>query len=147
MKKFILIAVVAVFFNKAYSQADSASSHARQLLEVTGSGKLGMQVMSSMIASFKQNIPGVGDDFWDEFMKEVDTKELVELIVPIYVKYYTDEEMVQLIAFYKSPLGQKVVEKLPVIMQESFNTGQEWGKKIGEKAVEKLQAKGYLKKG
>jgi hypothetical protein len=84
-------------------------------------------------------------DFWDEFNKEVNAATLIDLVLPIYDKYFTDDDIVQLIAFYQSPVGKKVVEKLPVIMQESMQVGSEWGKQLSEKILERLKQKGYLK--
>jgi uncharacterized protein len=36
-----------------------------------------------------------------------------------------------------------MVEKLPLISQESFSIGEAWGKALGEKVVNKLKAAGY----
>jgi hypothetical protein len=37
------------------------------------------------------------------------------------------------------------VEKMPIIMQESMQVGAEWGKQMGEKVLENLKQKGYIK--
>jgi uncharacterized protein len=145
MKKLFLISSLFFLTVNGYSQKDSINSHARQLLYLTGSGKLGVQVMNNMMASFKKNVPSVPNEFWDDFSKEFTPDELIELLVPIYSKYYSDEEIVALIKFYQTPLGQKVIEKMPLISQDSFYAGQEWGKQIGEKAAAKLIEKGYIK--
>jgi uncharacterized protein len=58
----------------------------------------------------------------------VSASELVDLLVPFYKKHYTEEELKQMIEFYKSPLGQKIVEKLALISQDSYIIGVEWGK-------------------
>jgi uncharacterized protein len=146
MKKFALLASLFFLLNTAHAQKDSSGIHARQLLELTGSGKGGIQMMNNMIASFKTTFTEVPVEFWDEFMKEANPTEMVDLLVPIYTKYYTDAELMQLLAFYKSPIGQKVIEKLPLISQDSYKVGEEWGRKIGEKVAERLKDKGYLKK-
>ena len=84
-------------------------------------------------------------DFWDETIKEINVIDLADIVAPIYSKYYTDEELTKLIEFYKSPLGRKVVEKLPMITQDSYAAGEEWGKKISERVVARLKEKGYTK--
>ena len=144
MKKLILVLLVFAITGSAFSQADSTKHHARELLEVTGSGNLGLQMMQNIFSSFKNQFPRVPVEFWDELSKEITGKELIELVIPIYSKYYTDEELVHLIAFYKSPLGQKVVQKLPLISQDSYFVGQEWGKKVGEKVITRLKEKGFF---
>jgi len=145
MKKLILFLFVLAITGSAFSQVDSTKHHARELLEVTGSGNLGLQLMQNIFSSFKNQFPQVPGEFWEEMSKEVTGKELIELVIPIYSKYYTDEELVNLIAFYKSPLGQKVIQKLPLISQDSYYVGQDWGKKVGEKVITRLKEKGFFK--
>ena len=60
---------------------------ARELLEITGTSKLAMQVMQQMLTPLKQAIPDVPDDFWTGFMAEVNPDELVEKVVPIYCQH------------------------------------------------------------
>jgi hypothetical protein len=103
-----------------------------------------MQVMENMLNTFKKSIPDVPNDVWDEFMKDVKPETLIELIIPIYAKHFTDEDVIQLTDFYRTPLGKKVIEKMPLISQESYLAGSEWGKKLGEQAVRKLKEKGYI---
>ena len=145
MKKLILFLFVVAITGSAYSQVDSTTHHARELLEVTGSGNLGLKMMQNIFNSFKNQFPRVPGEFWDELSKEITGKELIEQVIPIYSKYYTDEELVKLIEFYKSPLGQKVVQKLPLISQDSYYVGQEWGKRVGEKVIARLQERGFFK--
>ena len=101
--------------------------------------------MQNMIVSFKKSFPEAPSDFWDNFVKEVNVEELTSLIIPIYDKNYSDEDINQLIQFYQSPLGKKVISSMPQIMQESMQAGQVWGEKIGTKVVENLKDKGYYK--
>lgn len=115
----------------------------RELLELTGSAHLGIQVMNQMLVSFKQAMPNVPEKFWNDLMKEVKTDDLIELIVPIYEKYFTKDDIKELIKFYKTPVGKKTIKLLPKITQESMVAGQEWGKKISEKVVKRLSEEGY----
>jgi len=115
----------------------------KQLMEITGVGKLAIQAMNQMITVFKQSDMRIPDKFWDDFISEADPNELVEMCIPIYEKHFTHDEIKQLLKFYKTPIGKKVIETQPVIMQECMIAGQEWGKKISEKIVKKLQEEGY----
>ena len=112
----------------------------RKLLDLTGSGKLGVQVMEGMIANFKQANPNVPEAFWSDFMKEVSPNGLVDLIVPIYDKHFTHDDIKGLIQFYEGPLGKKVTSSMPQITQESMAVGQKWGMDLGMKIQTKLQA-------
>lgn len=145
MKKLLLLLFICSVTITATAQSDSSTRHARQLLVLMGSGKLALQVMNNMIATYKYTRPEIPTTFWDDFMKEVNADELIDLVVPVYVKYYTDEELLQLITFYNSPLGKKVISTLPLISQESYQIGTEWGRRIGEKMANRLKEKGYIK--
>lgn len=144
MKKVILILCLVSFAFNFKAQTAATKEHVKTLLELTGSGKLGMQVMNNMMGTLKKSMPDVPTKFWDEFMKGVNPETLVELVIPIYQKHYSDEEILQLMDFYKTPLGKKVLEKTPLISQESYAVGSEWGKTLGEQVVKKLKAEGYM---
>ena len=112
----------------------------RKLLKITGSGELGTQVMGQMIGSMKKTMPQVPETFWSDFMKEVHTDELVDLIVPVYDRNLTHDDVKELIRFYESPTGKKFVSVLPKITQESMVVGEKWGRELAMKVMVKLQS-------
>lgn len=114
-----------------------------KLMDVTGSGQIGVQVLNQVIAQFKSLTPNVPQKFWDEITKETSPDELVNLIVPIYDKYLTDAEIRGLIQFYQSPLGTKLINVMPQITRDSMAAGRQWGMQIVEKVESKLQSEGY----
>lgn len=108
----------------------------RKLLSITNSDKLGVQIMD---ATIEQLGPlGVPADFWDEFKKEADPQGLIDLIVTIYDKHLSHEDIKGLIAFYEGPLGQKFTKIMPQIADESMSVGQKWGMELGMKIMAKL---------
>ncbi|MFP5261621.1 MAG: DUF2059 domain-containing protein [Blastocatellia bacterium] len=48
-----------------------------------------------------------------------------QLFYPIYDKFYTEEDLRALTAFYKSPVGQKSLEIMPQLMAESMKKSSE----------------------
>jgi N-glycosylase/DNA lyase len=145
MKKLTIAIILNGIALLGFSQDSAKIASIKELLEVTGSGKLGVQAVQNMIASYRQNLPSVPEEFWNEFMKEVNTEVLTTMVIPIYDKYYSLEELNAIIAFYKTPIGKKVIATLPQIMQESMQAGQSWGKEVGEKAFNKLKEQGFIK--
>lgn len=43
-----------------------------------------------------------------------------QIFYPIYDKFFTDEELKDLVAFYKSPTGQKAIGVMPQLMQDAM---------------------------
>jgi hypothetical protein len=111
-----------------------------KLLRLTGMEKLMDQMKGQMIGSLKSSITGAPAGFWEKFSTKMDTRELIEKIVPIYDKYYTIDDLKAVNEFYSSPAGQKILGTLPQVMQESMKVGQAWGQKISQQASEEAAA-------
>lgn len=142
MKK-ILLAILLATSVFSFSQTDKVEKDIRELLVLTGSAKLGKQVANQMFDSFEKMYPQVPTEFWDEFKKEMKTDDLINLMVPIYKKYYTDKDIKSLIKFYKTPIGQKTISVMPSVTQDAMVAGQTWGQEIAMKVLEKMKEKGY----
>ncbi len=115
----------------------------RRLLAITGSAKLSEQMMRQMVDAMKPAMPGVPDSFWDKFLKEAKSEELVELMIPVYDKKFSREEIRKITEFYETPAGKKFVEKTPEIVAESMKIGQEWGRQLAQEIVEQAKKEGY----
>ncbi len=146
MKKSSMVLFLAVLSICSYAQTATKTENIRKVLELTGSGKIGVQVAQNMIVSFKKVYPSVPDEFWEGFKRELNSEVLVEMVIPIYDKYYTETEIKALTDFYATPIGRKVITVTPLISQESMQAGQKWGKELGEKLYKDLNDKGLIKK-
>lgn len=73
--------------------------------------------------------------------------EMLDKIASVYARNFTAEELREVIAFYRGPTGQKFVQKLPAIMQESMTIGQQLGQQLGaelqQRMIEELRKKGH----
>jgi hypothetical protein len=73
--------------------------------------------------------------------------EFVDQMAAVYGRNFTADEMRQMTAFYRSLVGQKVLDKMPAVMQESMSLGQALGKTIGgemqNRIIEELRKKGH----
>lgn len=65
-------------------------------------------------------------------------------MIAIYSKHYTNEDIKGMIAFYQTPLGKKLISILPKITQESIEVSQQYGIKAARRAIQKLEAEGYI---
>ena len=64
-------------------QAQTKKEKVEQLLELTGSKRTMTQVAGTMLNSFKKVYSQVDESVWDKFLKEMNTDELIGMIVPI----------------------------------------------------------------
>jgi len=149
MKISILTLLLTFVTTFSFSQENNSyKSSLTKLIQVSGSEAAYKGVLNQMVSMFKQQQSNVPKEFWDEFTIEVNKNaidQLVNLVLPIYQKHLTEADLLGVIAFYETPTGKKFAEKTPLITQESMLAGQEWGKQIGQKVVDRLKEKGYLK--
>jgi hypothetical protein len=122
----------------------------RQLLDVLRAADL-------MVGAMEANVPaqraasaatGIPPVFWDRLMTAVRAQkgELLDSLVPIYARAYDLSELDALLAFYKSPLGRRVIELQPMLLKESTQAGQLWGERIGASVGEQLASEGIALK-
>jgi hypothetical protein len=73
--------------------------------------------------------------------------ELIDQIAGIYGRNFTAGELRQATAFYRSPVGQKFLDRQPAMMQETMTTGQNFGRTVAtdlqERLIEELRKRGY----
>ena len=115
--------------------AVSKRADIKRLMEITDVRNLGIQIMNRIVHTMQK---GRSEAPWDEFRAEFDINEFIEMAIPIYEKYLTHGEIKQLIAFYESPIGKKLIKVQPQMMMESMAVGEEWGKKLVMKIKKKL---------
>jgi hypothetical protein len=88
-------------------------------------------------------MPAVPARFWTDFAAEIDANEVIELNVAPYVQRFSRDELLAMIAFYQTPVGQKLGRLLPEITTDVMSAGTEWGRAIGERVVRRLIESGY----
>jgi hypothetical protein len=112
----------------------------RKLLEVTGSAALAQQAMDQMMVHLKTLVPNAPEEFWTEFRASANPSELVDMMVPIYAKYFTHEDILALLAFYDTPAGKKLIASQPAILHESMAAGAAWGQRVASDVMMRLEA-------
>lgn len=116
---------------------------ALKVMEVTGATAQGEQVARSLLSPLRPYFPTVPEETWDELRLAFDVDQIVELSIPIYTRNFDEQELKDLVEFYQSPLGRKVIERMPLVMQESMMAFNNWNQQKLREVVEKLQSMGY----
>jgi len=118
----------------------------RQLLDVSRAGQQILLGMETTLEAQKTASPQVPEIFWDTFMAraKANVPNLIELLVPIYHRAFSADEIRQLIAFYQSPIGQALLSAQPTVTREAMLAGQQWGAQIGTDVANELKEKGLL---
>jgi len=78
----------------------------------------------------------------DNLIKQYSARsgELMTDAARIYASHFTEAELKQLLAFYQSPLGQKVITEEPKSADESMAMAGSWADKLSEEVIVKMRA-------
>jgi hypothetical protein len=118
---------------------DSHTREVRKLMEQLGVMKMAVtQGELALKAQMQDNNPFL-QEFFARFSSELHSgriyKMMENLITGIYRKNFTLEEVLQLEAFYATPLGKKTISILPEITQEGAREGEKIGRYMGKVLV------------
>ena len=109
-----------------------------KLLEVTGAANMGKTMMDQMMAQFDK-MPGLPAGFAKKFSELAKPKDIVKLIVPIYMKHVEERDIDAILGFFSTDSGKRWLAAQPKIMQASMKVGQEWGRELGARTARELQ--------
>jgi hypothetical protein len=107
---------------------------ARKMMELTGSAKLAQQVMASMGESL-QKMPGMPAGFMAKLQANARSDDLINLLIPIYVRNYDRPTMIGAIRYYESDEGKALIAHLPDVTRESAAAGRGWGRELAQKTL------------
>jgi uncharacterized protein len=83
-----------------------------------------VQLLRGQIVQEKGSVPPEFDTLmkkWmNELVKEMPADEIIDAMIPAYQNHFTRGDIQAMNAFYSSPVGQKVLEELPAVMQEGM---------------------------
>jgi len=66
--------------------------------------------------------------------------ELIDASARIYASHFTEPELKQILAFYQSPVGRRVITEEPAALDESMARAGSWGDNLSEEVIAKMRA-------
>lgn len=145
----LLVAVLAAASNPASGAAPAAakiSSHEQavhELFRVMGLQQTAVMGAATMIDAQVQANPAIEpyrDVMIDWATKYLAWESMVPGMTAIYTDTFSEPEIREMIAFYRTPTGKKVLETLPDVMQRSAEVGISLAQQHQEE-LEKMVAK------
>jgi hypothetical protein len=145
----LFVMLLSFFTPVSYSADSTRSADVITLLELTGSYKLAMQTMSQVLNAVHDNFnrrnpdKKISDEMWSQLVNdsigELDKESYYKMMVPIYEKYLSAEDVREITAFYKTPVGRKFISIMPDIMKDAGVAAQEWSKKAMQRIIPKIE--------
>ncbi len=140
----------------AQEPSPSAMALAKELIVLKGSTQLWDAVVPGVIEQAKgvylQTNPALGKELSDvaaQLRSEYAPRasQLSDQVAQLYAKTFTEQELKDALAFYKTPLGKKIVNEEPKVLDDGFRRIQQWTNKFSEEVMNRMRAemkkKGY----
>jgi hypothetical protein len=162
LNRLALIAALAlgwvVIAGAARAQAPSpgALTAAKELVSLKGGAVMFDPLIPGVIESAKnQLVPtnpqlsGPLNEVATQLHKEYAAKraELLDLIAQAYASRFTEAELKDITAFYKTPSGKKMIAQEPAAIKESLDAAQQWANQFSDVVLQRfrteMQKKGY----
>jgi hypothetical protein len=132
--------VVSAMPMAASAQQPSKSSMAlaNEILDIKGSLEKSKATLLQMNPNLFKDVDAIGNDLRKEFAPRLAV--LREEIAKIYATRFTEQEMKDTIAFYKSPLGKKILTEEPNFVDRSMAAAQDWAVKLNDEVLQRFRA-------
>jgi hypothetical protein len=142
---------IASFVLPAQAQQPSAAAvaMAKEVLAMKGADKLFNPLVLGIVTRIKGTLLQTNLDLSKE-LDEVANKlareltprlgELNQFTANLYARQFTEDELKQIIAFYKSPIGKKVINLEPQILDQSMANADAWAVKMEQEVLDRFRA-------
>lgn len=121
---------------------------ARDLVNANGEARAFNGVIANLVdgaaLGFLQTNPDLAPQLRDvavalrpEFEKR--QAEIIDMVASSYAQRFTETELKEALAFFKSPTGQKLVTDRPAIVQQAVQNIQAWSAKLNSDAMERIR--------
>jgi hypothetical protein len=135
----------------AQAQQPSAATlaSARELMEIKGVKNLVEPVVVGVVqqttGTILQTNPGLSKDL-DEVSAQLRAEyqpriaEMTNEIVKLYAARFTEQELKEAVAFYKTPTGKKILTEEPRILDETYARIQQWANRLQDEVMTRVRA-------
>ena len=145
------LALTSLVATEARAQQPSASAiaTAREMLEIKGASAMFAPLVAGVVEVTKNTLlttnPQLGKDLNEvaarlklEFAPR--QAEVITEIAVLFARKFTEQEMKEIIAFFKSSAGKKFLTDEPVTMQEGMTRAEAWAGRLSEQVMSRFRA-------
>ena len=143
-------ALVTILVGAARAQEPSpgAVALARELIALKGAANMYDPIIPGVIEQaksvFVQTNPALGKELNDvagQLRSEYAPRatELSFEVARLYAQKFSEPELREALAFYKTPLGRKITTEEPKILEESFGRVNQWANRFSEEVMNKIR--------
>jgi uncharacterized protein len=133
----------------AQQPSPTAVATAKELLAAKGATNMFDPIIPGIVESTKNMVlpsnPGLFKDI-NEVSAQLRTElmpkrnEIIDEVARLYAQRFSEAEMKEVIAFYKSPVGRKFVTDEPAVIDQGLQRAEAWSKKMSDEVMARFRA-------
>jgi len=122
---------------------------AKQIVQIKGVSAMFDQLVRGVVGKVKNQFMQT-NFMWAKDLNEIAANlekdyapranELVDTTARTYAEHFTEAELKELLTFYQSPIGRKMVVEEPKIIDDSMAHAGQWGDALSEEIIAKMRA-------
>jgi len=135
---------------RAQQPSAAALASARELVDIKGGGSMFDPVIAGMVEQTKTALLRTSPQLNKE-LAEVATQlaaefaprrnEIIAEAAKFYASRFTEQELKDIVAFYKSPVGKKMLTQEPLVLDQTFTfVQQQWAPRTSEEVMSRFRA-------
>lgn len=132
----------------AQQPSPAAMASAKELISITGATALFSPLIAGVVEQAKvlylQQNPALSKDL-NEIATQMRTdlqprfSELTDEVSRLYATNFTEQELKDILAFYKTTAGKKLLAAQPKIVDSSMKFAQDWANKLSDQVIAKMR--------
>jgi hypothetical protein len=127
----------------------AALAAAKELLALKGAAQMFEPVVTGVIEQTKaailqtnpqlsKDLNDVGTQLRTEFAPR--SNEILDAAAKAYAGRFTEQELKEVVTFYKSSAGKKMLQQEPLVLDETFGFVQQWQERVGQDVMNRFRA-------
>ncbi len=144
----LIAACLAPVATQAQQPSATAISLAREVIVAKGANGLVDPLVRGVIESVKNsfiptnpNLTRELNDVATTLHKEFDgkTNDVLDQMARAYATRFTEQELKDLLVFYKTPLGQKFTKEEPAAIEDGLKRAQQWADTFADTVMARMR--------
>jgi hypothetical protein len=134
---------------QAQPASAAALAAAKELVELKGAAQMFDPVVTGVVEQTKgallqtnpqlaKDLTDVGNQLRNEFGPR--RAELTDAAAKAYASRFSEQELKDVVTFYKTAAGKKMLQQEPLVLDETFGFIQQWQGRFGEEVMNRFRA-------
>jgi len=134
---------------RAQQPSPAAIALAREVITIKGANSMTDPLVRGVIESVKNSFVPTNPNLMRELNdvatalhKEFDgrSSEVLEQMAQAYAARFTEQDLKDLLVFYKTPLGQKFIKEEPLALEDGLKRAQRWADAFADTVMTRMRS-------